>query len=71
MARGIDNLSSISPALGYNMVTQAAGSHAHPSMAAGVNPSGLADGNSAAGSPGASLGTGMNTDVYTPGIEAV
>lgn len=71
MARSIDNLLSKDPAYGYDMVAQAAGSRAHPSPASGCNPTGLSDGNTAAASPGASLGTGMNADVYTPGIEAV
>jgi len=55
---------------GWNMVTNARESKAHNSLAAGTYMTGVADGaNTAAGSPGANLGTGANVDVYTPTME--
>lgn len=71
MARGIDNLNKTKQNRGFDMVTRAAESRARPSLAEGCNVSGTADGTTAAGSPGAVLGTGSNADLYTPGIEAV
>lgn len=71
MTRAIDVQHKTSPAHGYDMVAGAHEIRSHPSLAEGLVVSGLADGNAAAGSPGANLGTGMNADVYTPTIEAV
>jgi hypothetical protein len=71
MARSVDVQATSPQSEGWNMITGARVSHAHPSLARGCNPTALAGGDVAAGSPGAVLGTGMNTDTYTPGIEAV
>jgi hypothetical protein len=74
MARGVDLITTSSPAEGFNMVTVARTSHAHPALSSGVYPTAVADPNApvtppAAGSPGACLGTGMNVDIYTPALE--
>jgi len=57
---------------GWNQITNARSSHT-PSIADGVAlAQGAYDtGGVAAASPGAVLGTGMNTDRYTPVLEAV
>jgi len=53
------------------MVINARQQDANPSLAGGVYPTGVLDGaNTAACSTGGSLGTGMNTDRYTPAIES-
>jgi hypothetical protein len=74
MARKQDATVSSSPNQGWDMIKMARATHT-PSPANGVHPSGVAaaGGNitSATYSPGAVLGTGMNTDRYTPGAEAV
>jgi hypothetical protein len=75
MARSVDLITTSSPGEGFNMVTMNRVSHAHPSLASGTYPTAVADPNApvtppAAGSPGAALGTGMNTDIYTPTLEA-
>lgn len=54
---------------GFDMTTGARESNAHPSLGQGCHVSGSSDGGTANGSPGAVLGTGMNPDIYTPGIE--
>lgn len=71
MARSVDVHQKDQQARGFDMVTRAHESRANPSLAEGVVPTALAGGNVGAGSPGAVLGTGSNTDRYTPGIEAV
>jgi hypothetical protein len=75
MARGIDVVNTSSQAEGFNMVTMARTSHAHPSLGQGTYMTGQTDPAAvsppAPGSPGAALGTGMNVDVYTPSLEAV
>lgn len=71
MARGIDVHITQQQARGWDMVTNARESRAHPSLAEGIRPTALTDGGTAAGSPGAVLGTGSNVDRSTPGIEAV
>lgn len=56
---------------GWDMVINARQQDANPSLAGGVYPTGVLDGaNTAACSTGGSLGTGMNTDRYTPAIES-
>lgn len=57
--------STKSPAHGYDMVAQAAETRSHPSPAEGTRPTGVADGSDGVNYPGAALGTGMNTDIYT------
>lgn len=70
MARPVDNMPTSPQQNGWNMITNTRVAHAHPSLAMGAYMVGVADGaNTAAGSPGASLGTGMNADVYTPPLE--
>lgn len=71
MARAVDMIQAAQQAQGFDMVAGAAKVFTAPSLAMGTRHSGLTDGKSAAGSPGASLGTGSNVDLYTPGIEAV
>lgn len=56
---------------GIDMTTMQTVSHAHGSLSNGVTVTGLAEPGSAAGSPGAVLGTGSNADRYTPVLEAV
>jgi len=71
MARKVDATVQSSPAEGWNMITGARSSHA-ASPANGVHPTGSVTTTnipSGATSPGAVLGTGMNTDRYTPGVE--
>jgi hypothetical protein len=68
-------ITTSSPAEGFNMITLARTSHAHPALSSGTYPSGLVDPAApvtppAPGSPGACLGTGMNVDIYTPSLEA-
>lgn len=70
MARNVDEVATTPSSNGWNMITNARVTHNHPSLAAGVYPTGLPNGAlTAAGSPGASLGTGMNSDLYIPTIE--
>jgi len=72
MARSVD-VKPLSPQTeGFNMITMGRASHT-PSMADGVAPNNISYDNTtiAAASPGAVLGTGMNTDRYTPPVEAV
>lgn len=71
MARQVDNIKKDGNAQGFDMTTGLRKSFAHSSLAEGVHVSGSASGATASGSPGAVLGTGSNTDRYTPGIEAV
>jgi hypothetical protein len=71
MARSIDVVNISSQAKGFDMVNRAREAHAKPSLAEGRGPSGLPSALSASGSPGAALGTGSNSDRYTPGIELV
>jgi hypothetical protein len=71
MARSVDVVSISSQAKGYDMVNRAREAHAKPSLGEGRGTTGLAGGNVAVGSPGAALGTGSNSDRYTPGIELV
>ena len=72
MARSVDVVAKSPQSKGYDMVNRARESHAKPSLAQGRIVSGMAtDAGGGAGSPGASLGTGMNADRYTPGIELV
>jgi hypothetical protein len=58
-------------AAGIDMSTLATQTDAYPSPASGIRSTALVDGTAASYSPGAVLGTGMNTDTYTPGAEAV
>ena len=70
MARAVDVLPTAKQADGWNMITNTRVTKPHPALSTGTYPTGLADGaNTAAGSPGANLGTGMNLDIYTPAIE--
>jgi len=79
MARQVDVKNGMDQARGFNMVTGAHQFYAHPSLADGCHPCAVADAqttvftvpNGVTGSPGAVLGTGMNVDRVTPGIEAV
>jgi hypothetical protein len=79
MARSVDVLNGNDQHRGFNMVTGAHLTKAHPSLANGCSPVAIADSqtttlsspNGVTGSPGAVLGTGMNVDLITPGIEAV
>jgi hypothetical protein len=71
MARSVDVKNTQYQARGWDMVTNARETRSRPSLAEGCVPTALPGGNVAAGSPGAVLGTGSNTDRYTPGIEAV
>ncbi len=71
MTRAVDIISTSPPSQGFLMSTLARKVFTHNSLAEGTRHSGLADALGAAGSPGASLGTGDNADIYTPGIEAV
>ena len=65
------NIETQKQSRGWNMITNARESRAHPSLADGVTPTALASGATATGSPAAVLGTGMNPDTTTPPIEAV
>lgn len=71
MTRAVDIHPQSGNAQGIDMATLLKHTTAHPSLASGTSHSGVVDGGNAAGSPGASLGTGSNADLYTPGIEAV
>jgi hypothetical protein len=72
MARAVDVIPISPPTQGWDMRTNARKAFTHNSVAEGPYPVGVADAAvNATGSPGASLGTGMNADIYTPGIEAV
>ena len=72
MARAIDVIAISPQSNGWNMITNARVSKPNPSLAGGVYVDGVVDAvQNHAGSPGAVLGTGMNADLYTPGIEAV
>lgn len=56
---------------GWDMITNTRQQDAAPSINTGTYPTGVLDGtNTAACSTGGSLGTGMNTDRYTPAIES-
>jgi len=58
------------PVDGWDMIINARQTDAHPSLATGVYPTGVADGtNTVACSTGGALGTGMNADIYTPAVE--
>lgn len=71
MARGNDYKPTSPNGQGYDMVTRAPKAFTHASVAEGIHSAGVASGSAATASPGAALGTGSNTDRYTPGIEAV
>jgi hypothetical protein len=71
MARGVDNILKAPPSAGVNSITGALNASHVPSPAQGVAPGTPNDATVQAASPGAVLGTGMNVDIYTPGIEAV
>jgi hypothetical protein len=63
------NIEKQKQARGIDMTTMARESRAHPSLADGVTPTALSSAATAAGSPGAVLGTGSNPDLITPAIE--
>lgn len=74
MARSVDVANKATPAYGYDMVNgPGAKTATNSSPAMGAVTSGLStDGNAVAVKPAASLGTGMNADVYTAySVEAV
>ena len=63
------NVHSSSPQnQGILMSTMARKTFSHPSLASGIHQNATTSTNA---SPGAVLGTGDNSDTYTPGIEAV
>jgi len=71
MARSVDVKLTQPQAHGFDMVTGARESRAHPTLADGISPVALSSGSTATASTAGVLGTGSNVDRTTPGIEAV
>ena len=71
MARSVDVKLQAPQSHGWNMITNSRESRANPTLADGVNPTATGGAGVSAASTAGVLGTGMNTDRTTPGIEAV